>query len=411
MTELDVRPITADEVEALYHSIGVPFLNTSVVEQLPEWIKYFDPSRSFAAFDQGRVVGNAVTMPLEITLPGFPGQGAPSAPVAAVTAVGVHPTHRRRGLLRRLMAAMLDDARRRGEPVAALYASEGTIYGRFGFGAATFAAEITVDTHHAAFAHPRPAGDFQLLDHAEAAKVLPELFEKTRRRRAGEISRDRGWWAERFEDRPGPNPKHPFTVVTDGGYVRYNPAEDERGTLNVFDLCAVDDDTEAALAQFVLQVDLIGAVRFHRRPLDDPLRWRLVDTRRWQTSRVEDQLWVRVLDVPAAFSRRGYARPGRLVFEVVRPLIEPQAGAEDPAVLGRWVLETDGASATARPAGAGDAVELRVPLDALGTLYLGGVSALTLTAAGRVEELRAGAARRADDLLAVTPAPFTTTNF
>lgn len=411
MTELVVRPITADEIEALYRSIKIPFLDNSALDHVPDWVRRTDPSRGFGAFDQGRVVGNAATLPLELTLPSFPGQPAPSLPVAAVTAVGVQPTHRRRGLLRQLMAAMLDDARSRGETVAALYASQATIYGRFGFGVGTFAAGVTVDTRHAAFARPLPVGHFELLEHGEAAKVLPEVFEQTRRHRTGEISRDSLWWAQRFEDQPEPGAKHPFTVVTDGGYARYEPAEGEHGTVNVVDLCAVDDDTEAALCQFLFHLDLVDKVHIIRRPVDDPVRWRLADVRRWQTTWVGDQLWVRVLDVPGAFSRRGYARPGRLGFEVTGPSVEPDAVSGENDTVGRWVLEVDQRTAQVRPAGPADTVELRVPLDALGSLYLGGVSALTLAASRRIEELRPGAARRADDLLSVRPAPFITTDF
>src|SRR5262245_9642979 len=107
-------------------------------EQADRVARVLPVERVHAAWEGERAVGGASALPLLLTVPGG------RLPAAGVTAVGVLPTHRRRGILRALMRAQLDDCRRRGEPVAYLWATEDTIYGRFGYGIASVSGEIEI---------------------------------------------------------------------------------------------------------------------------------------------------------------------------------------------------------------------------------------------------------------------------
>lgn len=188
---LELRQITAGEVDGFVTSLSVPFLDAGDEDVRAHWAPHIEPERAWVVGDRGRFVATACTFTRNVTVPGRPGHACPTVSLAAVSGVGVHPTHRRRGLLRRLMTAMVDDARRRGEPVAGLQASEAEIYGRFGFGHATTYAEVVLaDPARAVLRSPAPSLDIQLLDAPEAAKVLPDLHDRLRRQRAGEVDRD-----------------------------------------------------------------------------------------------------------------------------------------------------------------------------------------------------------------------------
>jgi predicted acetyltransferase len=415
--DVEVRPLQPGEELAFVQSERVPFLDPPTDEAEARHfderaVAHLETDRAWVAVDRGRMVGNANIYSLDLTLPAFPGQPAPIRPLAGVSGVGVHPTHRRRGLLRRLMAAMIEDARTREEPLAGLLASESVIYGRFGFGHATTCMEVAVDTLRSDFLVAAPELDLRLVDRDEAGKILPELFDRLRRTRAGEPNRDAAVWEDYLGDRP---PRRhgasgQFVAVCEDGYVTYRAYDSdimraEYPTVLVEDLRGQTPDVEAALWRFVFDLDLVGEVRAKRRPLDEPLRWRLADPRQLKVDVVRDRLYLRVLDVPAALGSRGYRRAGRLVLDVL-----PSDGQPDPAA-GRWRLEAGPDGASCRPARTGEDADLRLGVTELGALYLGGVASSTLAAAGRVEELRTGSLDRADALLATTPAPLTGTGF
>src|SRR6185503_18593563 len=85
-------------------------------------------SRALAAYDGDEPVALTGAYRFDLSIPGG------ELPCAGVTWVGVIPTHRRRGILRDLMRRELEDVHSWGEPIAALWASEAAIYGRFGYG-------------------------------------------------------------------------------------------------------------------------------------------------------------------------------------------------------------------------------------------------------------------------------------
>jgi predicted acetyltransferase len=417
---VEVRQLRPGEEAAFIRSVRVPFLDPATddpEEQAHDerHARDLEVDRAWVAEERGHLVGNAAISSLDLTLPARPGAEAPLIPFAGVTAVGVHPTHRRRGLLRQLMARMLADGRARGDAFAGLIASEAVIYGRFGFGHATSAAEVCIDSREAVMLEPAPPLDIRLIDADEAGKVLPELFDRQRRLRPGEPNRNALHWEERLSDRPQrPRGTHGlFHAVCEEGYVSYRVHEQdilrgERHQLLVEELRGLTPETEAGLWQYVLGIDLVGEVRARRRPLDDPLRWRLADSRQLRVMDVVDWLYVRLLDVPAALEARGYRREGRLVLEVLPPPDDLEGQAD--GAPGRWVLEAGPDGASCRPAG-GQSADLRLRVTDLGALYLGGFPASLLAAAGRIEELRPGSLDRADGLLGTSPAPLTGTVF
>jgi predicted acetyltransferase len=419
--DLGVRRLRPGEEMAFVSSVRVPFLDPPTDDpddriSDQRHIRELDVDRAWVAEDRGRFVANAAIASLDVTLPAPPGALAPVVPFAAVTAVGVHPTHRRRGLLRRLMAELLEDARARRDTFAGLIASESVIYGRFGFGHATSGTEVRIDSREAAMLLPPPPLDIRLVDADEAGKVLPDLFDRQRRGRAGEPSRNAAYWESRLSDPPtrrrGANAL--FHAVCDDGYVSYRVYSDgglsaERCPLVIEELRGFTPAVEAGLWQFVFDIDLVGEVSAWKRPLDEPLRWRLADQRQLRLTDMIDWLYVRILDVPAALQARGYRRDGRLVLDVLPPSDDLDGQAD--AAPGRWVLEAGPDGASCRAARTGEDPDLRMRVTDLGAVYLGGFAPSVLAAAGRIEELRPGSLDRADALLATTPAPLTGTGF
>lgn len=399
----------------------VPFLEPFAGD--PEQVADFEMWAAQSELDRAWVVdtgdhfaGNGAIYSLNVTLPGALGQPCPIIPMAGVTAVGVHPTHRRRGLLRQLMAAMHDDARGRGEAIAGLEASESIIYGRFGYGLAANLAEYSIDSRSSAFAVPAPTLDLSLMGKDEAIGVLPEIFDRQRRTRAGEVNRSSAYWTQLLVDRPhhrgGLSAR--FHVVGDEGYALYRAERDtntfrgDRVDIFVEELRGDSPEVESALWRFVLDLDLVGQVTVRRCAVDEPIRWRLDDPRQLRTNNIEDRLYVRILDTAAAFEARGYQAEGRLVLDVLPP--EVVEGGVD-AGAGRWVLEVGPDGGSCRRARAGEDADLRLGLPALASLYMGGFPASLLAAGGRVEELRAGGLSVADSLLLTRPSPRSGTGF
>ena len=407
--EITLRPVTADEMPAFYRAVSVSFGMIPSAEDLGEWGHGLEPERTLAAFDGDAIVGTAGAFSFELTVPG----GA-LLPTAGVTVVGVHPTHRRRGLLRRMMDAQLDDVAARGEPLAVLNASESVIYSRFGYGLATFVAAWTLPTEGTRLSSvPDASGRMRLLEPKDAVAVLPTLYDAARKRQVGEVTRTDVWWQKIVGERPeGKPPRKVFTVVHESdqgeadGFARYRVREDwsngiAKHTLEVLELYALDDEVVAALWQYLLDVDLVATVRAVTRPLDEPLRFRLEDPRRLVTTQVTDHLWVRVLDPAVALAARTYRGDERVVLELT--------DAFRPRNDGRWSIVPDGDSATVERTQ--DAADVALGASDLGALYLGGVSATTLARAGRVTELTAGALARADLLFGLVPAPCCLTHF
>ena len=402
-----LRPITPDELPRFHDTESRGFGDARGTEAgLALEQKVTELDRSIAAFDGDELVATNVSFPFEMTVPG--GETIAAGGVSGVT---VATTHRRRGILRRMMAHQLDDIAARGEPVAILNASEASIYGRFGYGLAQLFQTWKIDSTKAVFRDPvREDLRLRFLDRDTAKKDLAPIYDRWRRTVAGALSQSDAWWdcvlAAHRSWRGG---GEIFVVVCepgddhDGGYVIYtiDNSHETPWDLEVRELVAVDADVEARLWRFVLDVDLAGPVTAEARPLDDPLRWRLVDPRLVRTVRVHDYLYIRPLDIPAAFSARRYPVADALVVDVVDDF--------RPATAGRYQLAGGPDSSTCARTDA--AADLRMDVADLGSLLLGGVSVRDLARAGRVSELVEGTVARADAFFGWPSAPFCVTRF
>ena len=310
-----------------------------------------------------------------------------------------------------MMDAQLDDVARRGEPFAALTASEASIYERFGYGIATFTTRWELASEDARLVHAADArGTVRLIDGPAASAVAHDVYTRVASARVGELDRPAEWWPSLFA--PGPHGPRFFTAVHDAddgtpdAFARYVidphwPDGVANSTLRVLELQAVDADAEAAMWSYLFGVDLVGEIHGGDRPVDDPLRWRLPDARRLRVRQVRDHLWIRVVDVAAALGARTYAVDDVVVIELTDPF--------RPANNGRWRI--DGGPDGATCAVTDDEPDLTLSAPDLGALSLGGVAASTLAAAGRVGARSEGALGRADRFFGVQPHPHCTTHF
>jgi predicted acetyltransferase len=335
-------------------------------------------------------VATVSSWPTPLTLP-----GARSVEAWAISSVTVSPTHRRRGIARALLEAELRAAAAHGTALAALTVSEATIYHRFGFACAAFAADWTIDTRRARWTGPDARGRVHFVERADLRTLAPEIEARARLRIPGEVDRwDRLWdsmfgltpdsakeagklRAVRYDDESG----------TPQGYAVYrvndNPDDFSSHPVDVTELVAATDDAYAALWRYLIELDLVSELRVSLRSVDEPVRWMVADARAARKSKESDHLWLRILDVKASLEARRYSAPVNVVLEVADPL----GFAE-----GRFALTADETGvATVAQAGAGDAPDVRLTVNELSALLLGGVSALTLQSAGRVTEVTPGA--------------------
>jgi predicted acetyltransferase len=349
----------------------------------------------YGAFDGGKPVGLTASIAFQMTIPGG------VAPCAGITYVGVMPSHRRRGLLTELMRTQLDDLRERGEPLAALWASEPVIYGRFGYGIA--APSAAMEGEHAGFAFrddPGPTGTVRLLTKDEARQAFPPIFERARLQRHGMLSRSEARWDARVSDpehwRDGASPKYYVLVELDGqgeAFAMYRvKGKWERGMpqseLVLVDAISTSTEATRELWRYLFGVDLVARVSLWNYDSATPLFLMVRDARRLQL-KLLDGIWLRLVDVGEALRRRAYASGGRVVLEV-----------ED--AFCPWNNGTYAAGAEAGPTD--DPPELRLAAADLASAYLGAFSFERLAAAGRVEELAEGALARATELF-WTPLP------
>jgi predicted acetyltransferase len=341
----------------------------------------------------------------ELTMPG----GA-LVPVSAVSAVAVQPTHRRRGVLTAMIDALHDDARARNEVAAILTASESKIYGRFGYGPATWRLGCSVDRAAARFARPvADGGRLRMVARGEADVIYQRVYDEVRRATAGAVSRPDFWWPEVFWIT---EPGHAlFEVVHEDehghadGYVSYEIKGEWHGgvadrTLQVWDLQATSAQTRAALWEYVFGVDLIVSITATNLPPDEPLRFLLTDVRAMRTDYLIDSVWVLPLDAAALLASRTYSASGKLVIEIV----DPDGSRTQIALDG----SPDGARGVEQPNAAPD---LSCSRATLGALSLGGTSWATLAAAGAVDENTPGSVALADAMFTTAPAPATVSWF
>jgi predicted acetyltransferase len=329
-----------------------------------------------------------------------------------ITAVTVRGTHRRQGLLRRMMTGDLAATKADGLAMAALTASEASIYGRFGFGVATFERSIKVDTGPRFRVRHEPAGTVEIADPKVLLDLAPQVFERVHRFTPGSIMRQDAY-RQRSSGALGRNGAEDEAIKcalhydasgTVDGYVAYKFSgwDTKPVTVDIVDLVAAADAAYLELWQFLGSIDLVQRVAWAEAPVDDPLVWALEDPRCVESSDHGDMLWLRILDTAAALGARRYSADGTLVLAVTDSL---------GFAAGTFTLTVSGGDATVASAPAGADPDLALDVAELGSIYLGGVCPVTLKAAGRITELAPGAALEARLMFAVERAPHCLTHF
>ncbi|MEX0762153.1 MAG: GNAT family N-acetyltransferase [Dehalococcoidia bacterium] len=400
----EIRPHAEDEMELFRATVyrGFGGHPSADPEALRQYRERGDISRTLAAFDDDEIVGTANSFLWDMTLPG--GDMVPSAAVSAVT---VSASHRRRGIFTSMMRRLLDDAHERDEPCAILWASESIIYGRFGYGMAIQHEHWSIETRHRTFASQPPTpGRVRFVTPEEAKRLFPGPWERERHRRPGMTNRSDVLWESRLYD-----PEHErwggfggyFHAVyeQDGsvdGYVLYRRKWEEQpgagATLRIVELVTATDAAYAALWRFCLEMDLVGKVEADR-PVGEPLWWMLADPRRLRRIPF-DAIWLRILDVPEMLTRRRYAAPGKLVLQVEDDFC--------PWAAGRY--ELDGGPDGARCQSTNTEPDISLSTAELAAISLGGAKLAPMARAARVEEHTAGSLARADAMFAADPPPW-----
>src|SRR6516164_2824025 len=412
-----LRPIVTEEFDQ-YCNVPVQAFNET--DELSDVVEHermvFEFDRSIAAFDGDAIVGTAAAYTFQLTVPG----GVVGA--AGVTFVSVMPDHRRRGILSAMMRHQLADIAARGEPVAALYASESVIYGRYGYGCASHQLSLTIRRGEGALRQAAAGsgdGSLQLraVQPEDKRSELGQVYDSVLLHRPGMLARDDRWWQAILSDpefvRRGRSPQKCLLACDDSaprGYALYRTKPDwdddglPYGGLSVREFIAADGAAAAALWTDLLTRDLIGEVTARMRPVDDPLLDMLADRRRARAY-LSDGLWVRLVDVSAALTSRRYSCPADLVIEVTDDLL--------PANAGRWRLQCPGpgetGTATCKRTTA--AADILLPVAALGAGYLGGVRLGALGTAGLITECSKGALAVLSAAMYSDPAPWCASMF
>ncbi|GII90391.1 GNAT family N-acetyltransferase [Sinosporangium siamense] len=360
-----------------------------------EWL--LRRAHRIGAYDEGRLVGFLAAVPQEVSVPGG------TLPCLGVTFVCVLPTHTRRGILAAMLDYMWAEV---PAPLATLYASEAKIYGRHGFGVATHALHVDLDSDQPLKLRAEPADvPLRLVPAGEAVKVLTPLYEEARARRAGQFARDEEWWTRAVlsdvlpfdDDLTAPR----VVVAGDSGYAVYrtkqeNDSANTPGLVYVVELEAGSATVEAALWRYLASIGLTWRVGSLARPVDDLLPLLVADKDTVNVKKRWPALWLRLNDVPAALTGRTWAAPVDLVLDVTDERL--------PANHGRWHLSADDTGTACRRTDA--PANLSFEVADLAAAYLGDTPVTTLVRAGLVVEHTPGAATHLDTALHTPLAPF-----
>ncbi len=405
-----IRSITPDEFEAFAEVPGQAFLAEWPPDAMEIERQVIEFDRTIAAFDSTQMVGTAGAYSFRLTVPGS------FADAAGISLVSVLPSHRRQGILTDLMRYEVTDARERGEAIAILFASESGIYGRFGFGLATWQQRLRIGRGDGQLGLGPVAAEcrqprLRFAAPAEIRSDLVKLFDAELPGRPGMLARTDQWWDVLLSDhathRSGMSVLRCVVAEDDAGprgysLYRTQPSWTDGipdGVIRLIELTALDPAARAALWADLLTRDLVAEVQAPRLPVDDPLLAMLADPRRAQPT-ISDGLWVRLLDLPVALAQRKYASAVDVVFDVQDSFLPDNAG--------RWRLTCagpgDGAAAQCERSTA--PADLLVSAQALGAGYLGGASFGQLAAAGHVSESTPGAITRLAAAMSWDPRPW-----
>lgn len=406
----EIRRVREEELPALIEAMSTAFLERPDADKVAAEIKpLWDLDRTWAAFDGERMCGTYRSWATELTVP-----GCARLPASAVSGVTVLPTHRRRGILRSMVAAEHGAARERGEAIGLLYAAEYPIYGRFGYGPGCREGTWALDTR-ATFVGASAGGVEIVKPDVAARDAIKSVFDTWRLRTPGEIQRRDYRWDFDLTLRPGAwgeDWKGFLALRRDSsgaldGYVRYSRPEDKwesgqpRNVVKVDELHALTDEAYITLWRFLAETDWVATVTAERRSPSERLPWLLANARDARPSDIGDGMWVRLLDVPRALEARAYDAEGRLVLEVMDP----------EASDGRTRIQLDAGPDGATCHATDRSPDLTLDVSALSAAYLGGTRLRDAVLATGADEHREGALAQADRLLRSADEPWCSTFF
>lgn len=399
-----IRPFTEAEWPQVNQLLNLAFLDEPRQEDADVFLQALELDRTLVAFDGDQPVGSAGAFTFELTAPGA------VVPAAGVTIVVVHPTYRRRGLLSALMDRQLGDLAESGEAVAVLWASEATIYGRYGYAVASQRATLDIGRAEAGLVADAPDGrelNLQLAQPQDVRQELAQVYAAMTPTRPGYIARNETQWADTLHD-----PEHgrngalatQALLVRDGddlrGYALYRvkPSDDglvSTSTVHVSELQAMDAAAYAACWRFLSSIDLTARITAGKLPVDAPLFHLLADSRRARVGRA-DGLWARLVRLGDAMAQRRYAAPVDLVLDVVDDRC--------PWNTGSWRLSGDENGASCERTT--NSPDVRVDTRALASAYLGDSTLTAYLTTGRAEEHTPGALRRLSTAMSWDPRPW-----
>jgi predicted acetyltransferase len=412
-----VHPVPADEVDPWARAMVATFLGDpdgpGTRRRVELLTRHWDPARTWGVRDRNRWVATLRTEQRALSLPGAGAETLDLA-VDAVTNVTVSATHRRRGLMSRMMEESLTEARDRGDAVSILIAAEWPIYGRFGYAPATVAANYAFRRSRRGARCAGDPGRIRQVERDEFGAAAPAVFAAARRRRAGQVDRDADWW-NRVLGREGYPPSEGMPhnwLLHEGeagpdGLLAWKATSDwglipPLASAEVWNLTAATDAAYQDLWAYLSGLDAIDDIRLDDRPVDEPVRWLLDDARTLVMTRHVDFLWLRLLDVPAALAARRYAVPGDLVLDVIDEDVSRFAS-------GRYRLTAEGDEAACAPA-SGDA-DVEITQQALASIYLGGFGLSELQLSGAAQERTPGALNQLGLMFSTPHAPWNATWF
>ncbi|MDJ0791889.1 MAG: GNAT family N-acetyltransferase [Acidimicrobiia bacterium] len=380
---VDIRFITDDEIPAFRAAISFGFGGDHVDEEGGEerFKELFPQETSIAAFDGERIVATFGSFDFDLTLP-----GGSAVPMAGTTIVTVHPTHRRQGILTTMMRMHLEQAIDRGQPMAGLWSSEPQIYGRFGFGPAADAHDLTIPTGPITLPEGPDDITVRFVEDDDLIDVLPAIYEQVRAETPGFLSRSESWWRlQRLYDperrREGASSRRTVAAYRDKtplGYATYRQKDKWQpdwlpaGTIEVMEIVHVDEGARRALWKYLTNIDLFPTVHWWNGPTDNPLYVEVDNGRHLKTIN-RDTLYVRILDVPKVLEARTYESDGSLVLGVTDDFLGQG---------GTFRLDiTDGAGTCTETT---DDPDITLDTADLGALILGRAAAIPRWRAGQI---------------------------
>ncbi|MCE7003429.1 GNAT family N-acetyltransferase [Kibdelosporangium philippinense] len=404
MADFAVRVLTEDTERRAVHSLLRVALHSPPMSD-SDWETVrptYGPKRFFGAFDGDVAVGSSYVYDTAVAVP-----GGNVVPIGGLARVGVRADYRRRGVMTELMRFQLADSKANGHVLSTLHASEAAIYGRFGYGMGTRSREIRLNRPRVRAGVPR-SGHVRMLSSAEAIDQIAPLYSRIGLYRTGMMTRTRDWWSVIVEAPMRTDQPYLAAVHSgpdgDDGYVLYkakdnsdDASNDYGATLEVWDLIGANQAARNDLWRFLMEIDLVMRIDAYARPVDEPVELLLENPRSCVTRNIDDESWVRLIDVQAALAARTYGDADPVAVEVNDAFM--------PENSGTYLISRDGVTRGTEQA------QLTLDVDTLGMLYFGAWKPTDLATSGRIKVFDADALARADRLFEADSIPWCGTHF